>query len=421
MNFNIYKKIIIFLIIIFIIINISFIKFNNSYATDIGEIVIDCDKDIIKKEEEFEISINLENNSTAVFTMYLYFDDTKVEFLSGPDNINLIGNHIVYVWHDITGGNSAKQGTLAKFKFKAKDDGIANFVVDGEFYNKSQEQLSIQFKDLQIQIGNMQSMSQEIKTSNDEQGNNTQVQNANLKVLRLNREGLVPTFEENIYEYYLTVLNNVNDIEILTISDNPNATIEIDGNNNLKEGLNIITIKVISEDKTQTNVYTIQVTKTANLESSNTNLEILAIENVLLYPQFGANVTNYKAEISNDISDLNILAVPENEKAIVEVIGKNNLKEGNNLVSVYVTALNGISKREYKVNVYKRNQEEETKYQEAVKDNQNKLEEIYDAEKTNDELSIQEDENHKRNIIIGVLVIVSFFVIFLIYNKKRNS
>lgn len=390
MNFNIYKKIIIFLIIIFIIINISFIKFNNSYATDIGEIVIDCDKDIIKKEEEFEISINLENNSTAVFTMYLYFDDTKVEFLSGPDNINLIGNHIVYVWHDITGGNSAKQGTLAKFKFKAKDDGIANFVVDGEFYNKSQEQLSIQFKDLQIQIGNMQSMSQEIKTSNDEQGNNTQVQNANLKVLRLNREGLVPTFEENIYEYYLTVLNNVNDIEILTISDNPNATIEIDGNNNLKEGLNIITIKVISEDKTQTNVYTIQVTKTANLESSNTNLEILAIENVLLYPQFGANVTNYKAEISNDISDLNILAVPENEKAIVEVIGKNNLKEGNNLVSVYVTALNGFSKREYKVNVYKRNQEEETKYQEAVKDNQNKLEEIYDAEKTNDELSIQE-------------------------------
>jgi len=418
MNIKAKKKIVI-LLISFVLIYIHCFNFNISFAVDNGIVIINCDKSNINKDEEFEISINLENAITSAFTLSLFFDNTKVEFVKGPDNINVIENEIIYVWYDLTGGKNSKQGEIAKLIFKAKDEGIANFVANGEFYNELQEQLPIKSKDIQVQIGNIQNTNQEKKISDDEQGNNTQVQNANLKVLRLDREGLIPNFEENIYEYYLTVLNDVNDIEVLAISDNANATVEVAGNNNLKEGVNDITIRVISEDKTQDNIYTIHVTKTSDLEISNTNLEILAIENILLYPEFDRNVTNYEAQISNEINNLNIFAVPENENGKVEITGNGNLKEGNNLININVTAPNGISKREYKVNVYKRNQEEETKYQEDVKDNQNKLEEIYDIEKTNDELSIQKDENHKRNIIIGVLIIVlvSFFVVFLIYKK----
>ena len=65
----------------------------------------------------------------------------------------------------------------------------------------------------------------------------------------------------------------------------------------LKIGLNSVKIKVISQDKTEEKVYELRVTKTDNLDSANTNLEILAIENYLLYPPFENSITQYTINI----------------------------------------------------------------------------------------------------------------------------
>ncbi len=75
----------------------------------------------------------------------------------------------------------------------------------------------------------------------------------------------------------------------------------------------------------QTNNFDIANNNTENTNMVNTNLEILAIENVLLYPPFDTNVTKYDIEISNETSKLNILAVPENEKASVQITGNDDL------------------------------------------------------------------------------------------------
>ena len=178
------------------------------------------------------------------------------------------------------------------------------------------------------------------KQASGEQGIDSKASNANLQALRLNIEGITPNFENNIYEYYLTVDNNIKEIEVLAITENPNANVDVSGNTNLKDGLNVINIVVTSEDKTTKNTYTIQVTKTSNLELANNNLEILAIENTLLYPPFDMTNTNYKAEISNELDNINILAIPQNENAVVKITGKDNLKQVSNLVTIVVTAPN---------------------------------------------------------------------------------
>lgn len=288
---------------IFFIINYIFIFlflvafFKISYASTTGTVYLSSNKDRIEKEEEIEISLSIENAKTAAFTSYLYFDDTKFEYVSGPENTNVVENRIIWVWYDEAGGKNSKTGELAKFKFKAKEEGLATFTANGEFYSEVGQLIQTDFKEIQVQVGEIQNKR---ITENKETGSNT-------------------------------------------------------------EGT--------------------QVTKTDNVETANTNLEVLAIENELLNPPFDAGITHYQVEISNKMTNLNVLAVPEDEKATVQIEGKDDLKEGNNSLKITVTAQNGFSEKIYEVNVYKRNLEEEAKYQEQVKENQEKLEKIYKTQK----------------------------------------
>lgn len=395
-----------------------------SKATSTGIVYINVDKNKLEKGEELEVSIYLKNNKTAAFSSDLYFDETKLEYVSGPDNTNVIGNRILYVWHDATGGKEAKEGELAKFKFKAKENGIICFTIDGEFYSQVGQLIQTNFEEAQAQIGNEETNLE--KQAKEEQGNNTEKNNANLQALRINQEGIIPSFNEQVEDYYLTISNDISEIEVLAIAENPNATVEISGNTNLKNGVNKIQVQVISEDKTQKKTYTIEVTKTTNLELANTNLEILAIENTLLNPPFEANITNYTTQVSNNVVDLNILAVPEDEKATIQIIGKEDIKEGNNQIKIIVTAANGFTKREYEVIVYKRNQEEEKKQQEEQAKLENDLKEAYQIEqttlKTPEETS--QEEIQKQNalgiilLMIGITLMISLGIF---YKRKKDT
>ncbi len=326
------------IIYLFILLFIGCFFFYSSYALKTGTVYLESNKETLEKEDEIEVSVNLKDTQTAAFNFSLYFDDTKFEYISNIENTNVVGNRIVFVWYDKSGLNGAKQGELVKFKFKAKENGIATFNLQGEFYSEKGQLIDTNFEEKQVRIGKEESILE--MQSQGEQGTDSSTSNANLKTLRLNIEGITPNFEKDVYEYYITVGNSVKEIDVLAVSENPNANVEITGNTNLKEGLNVINIVVTSEDKTIKNTYTIQVTKTANLELANTNLEILAIENALLNPTFDVIETNYKTEISSEVENIKILAVPQNEKATVKISGTDNLKQGNNLVIVEITAPN---------------------------------------------------------------------------------
>ena len=319
---------------------------------------------------------------------------------------------INFVWFDKLGGKEAKEGKIASFKFRAKENGKTTFTINGEFYNTNGQLINTNFKEEQVKIGKEDNLQKQLK---EEQGTNLDNNNCNLKSLRTNIQGLVPNFEKEVKEYYLTVPNDVQDLEILAVSENPNAIVEIKGNNKLKEEINDIEIKVTSADKTQSKVYIIHVSKTSNLELANTNLETLAIENALLNPPFDNLQTNYEVEVPNVTENLNILAVPENEQATIEIIGKENLKEGVNLVTVLVKAADGFTKKSYIIKVNRRNLNEEKKYQEEQEKQIEALENAYKIEKTSADITNYKLDNTNkqsnkyqaiRNWIIIIFVII---------------
>lgn len=419
------KKIVKFIATSFII--ISFLNIYGSIhinAVTTATVYLKCNIDIVEKGEEIELSFYISDQKTAAYNINLYFDKSKFEFVSGPENINIQENKIIIVWYDQLGGGGAKQGELGKIIFKAKENGIANFVAEGEFYSEKGQLIQTNFEATQVQIGREEgNLKEQIEK---EQGTNTQKDNANLQALRLDKEGIVPDFQTNVYEYDLTISNDISSIDVLAIAENPNSQIEITGNNQLNEGLNLIKINVISEDKTNNKIYTIKTTKTSNIELANTNLEILAIENTLLTPPFDNHITKYSTEVSNTINKLNILAVPENENAKIEILNNEDIKEGNNIINVIVTAQNGITKREYQVNVYKRNAQEEANYIEEQSKQKEKLEEAYEIEKTtlmNEQNAREDNKNVKNYIIIGIISIITvlFIVTMLIFYKKRKT
>lgn len=402
------------------------------WAMQTGSVYLESNKNNVEKDEEIEITVNLSGNETAAFNILLNFDDAKWEYISDIESANVENGNILYVWYDEAGGSNAKQGELVEFKFKAKENGLSTFNISGEFYNSSGQQIEADFKETQVQIGK-EDTTLELQ-SEEEKGSNTEKNNSYLQSLRLDIEGISPEFDKNIHEYYITVPTKVKDLEVLAISENPKATINIAGNERLKNGSNTIKIEVISEDKSTNKVYNIYVTRTNDFEAANANLEILAIENTLLTPAFNINETNYNAEVGKNVEDLNVFAVPENENAKIEVSGGSNLQEGDNTVIITVTAENEYTVKEYKINVHKRNEKEQIEYQQEQEEQKEKLEDAYEIEKLSvDEEKVNGAEERKEdkgveekteNIIftlIGTIIsiLVLGFTVYRIIKEKK--
>ena len=64
------------------------------------------------------------------------------------------------------------------------------------------------------------------------------------------------------------------------------------------------------------------------------------------------------------MQNLNILAIPQNENAKVEIAGANNLKIGDNNITVTVYAENGVTFKKYKITVHRRNEKEQKEQEE---------------------------------------------------------
>ena len=414
-------------------------------------VTLNVNEDILENGEDFSLSVNANNVDMAACTIWLYFDSEKLKCISDMDNINVIDNRVVYTWvSDI--GTDKNVEELLKINFEAKQDGVASFAIVGEFYNEKGEEIDVSYNQKDIQIGGEQQggeeqnedkgrteMQEEAGADKEGQASeNVADNNANLKVMRLNMEGVNPDFDKDITEYYLIVDESVNNIDVTAIAENKDANVEISENKGLKNGVNKIKILVTSKDKTTKKEYIINVTKTDNVEAANTNLETLAVEYYTLSPEYNANVTNYNVEVSNLTNDLNILAIPEDEDAKVDINGNKNLKNGNNKVIISVTAENGITKKDYLINVYKRNEDEEKgneqKQQNIIQEANTVMERIAtesEEETAGDTEDEQENENQEQIVsnettagkaimIIGSIasVVILGLTVYTIRRKK---
>lgn len=420
-------KITIFIFVFMFFINyIIFFNLNNIYASTKGNVYLSRNKQEVNVGDEIEISINIEGFNTSAYDFELYFDSHKLEFLENTkdkDNINVSNNKINYIWFDRSGNNEVT-GNIKTFRFKAKKEGIVSFSLNGNFYTKKAQEVDTSFNNLQVNIIDANNNKSILQKQEEEIGESNDISNSKLQNLRFNIEGLVPEFNKDVFEYYLTVNNNINNLEILTVPENKNSKVEITGNENLKEGLNIIKVQITSKDNTSSSSYIINVTKTNNIEDANTNLETLAIQNYLLYPNFDNTVTNYNVEVANDTNNINLLAIPEDEEAKVEIDKNDKLQEGNNTIKITVTAKNSYTKKVYNINVYRRNENEEKEYklkQEENKELLNNIQKTSTSKEDNNNQKQTEEQNKDIYLIVTLIILLIILIFTVIFFKIRRS
>ncbi len=91
---------------------------------------------------------------------------------------------------------------------------------------------------------------------------------------------------------------------------------------------------------------------TNNKKSSNTKLSELKVYPGTLSPAFSADVRKYTVQVDSDVEEVTISATTKSSKATFYVSGGTNLKEGENVAKVVVTAEDGTT-NSYTITIHK--------------------------------------------------------------------
>lgn len=173
--------------------------------------------------------------------------------------------------------------------------------------------------------------------------------NADLKSLKMISPEYEINYSYNITDYYVTVPNETETVEIEAIADDTNATVKIVKPDVLDYGQNTITITVTAANGTEKQ-YNIYVTR---LESNNAFLKELTITDITnssnpkelpLTPTFNKMNLRYDLEVENYVSKISLTGTLEDELLATSTgLQEYDLNVGANTISVVVTAQDGSS------------------------------------------------------------------------------
>jgi len=153
-------------------------------------------------------------------------------------------------------------------------------------------------------------------------------------------------FDENNTEYFVIVNYDIEKVNIDgTVSDSKAKATGF-GEKTLAVGDNMFEIIVTAENG-KTKTYKVNVKRLTEDESvsSNADLKFLEVEGYTL--NFDKNTLSYRLKLVNDITKLNINYETDDSKAIVNLKGNDNLKDGS-VVVLQVTSTDGTVK-EYEI------------------------------------------------------------------------
>lgn len=161
-----------------------------------------------------------------------------------------------------------------------------------------------------------------------------------LTSLSVDKGTLSPTFASD-KKLYTVDLDEGEDS--ITISAEGNNKITGIGTHELKVGANTFEVKSIDSSNKE-NIYRITVNR-GNVVSP--YLEYLAIDNYSIAEEFNKENTNYTANIYDNITKLDVIAVPEDKNATVAITGHENMVPGLNTIKIVVTDESSNSKTYY--------------------------------------------------------------------------
>ena len=290
--------------------------------------------------------------------------------------------------------------------------------------------VTVKAKETTNNVGNTGGSSNSGNNNTDNTSNNEKSSNANLSNL-----GIKPNdfkgFKQNKYSYNVTVPNDVTSVEVYAYKGDEGQSVSGTGVKNLKEGENTFEVKVVSEDKSKTNTYTIVVTREESENSENSNnttedtntteeeqipedennteasgltLKSLKVEGITdkenitiepnISPDFSPDIYEYTTTVQFDVNSLKIEAEPNSENTTIEILGNENFQIGENIVTI------------------------------LLKDNDTGEQQTYQiiVNKTSDVIILENNIKYiKWGIIIAIVVIILIAIIIAVVNYRRKT
>lgn len=189
---------------------------------------------------------------------------------------------------------------------------------------------------------------------------------ATLKNLGINpKEYDFSGFKKDQTEYSVEVPNEIKTVEVYAEATDSKAQVTGTGDIELNEGANEAKIEVIAQDGTKKN-YTITITRKASevsitsLTDTKFGLSDLSITGQTISPTFKNTVYSYTVGLREDLSSLDIKATATDSDAKIEIVGNENLQQGENTITVIVKNEKTNQTATYQITV-KKNVVSETK------------------------------------------------------------
>lgn len=157
--------------------------------------------------------------------------------------------------------------------------------------------------------------------------------------LEISNGKLSPTFGKNVTSYKATVQSDK--VVIKAVASDSGAKIEGDvGEKSLNYGGNTFVVKVISPRGNERK-YSIYITRPFAIvqKDSDISLKSLSVSSGTL--NFKADQFLYDIQVGYDVDNIEVVAVPNSEKAKVEIQKEEKLIVGENTINVVVTAEDG--------------------------------------------------------------------------------
>lgn len=324
--------------------------------------------------------------------------DNDLDYIDGidgvittSDNLRLAGiessDTFNGVYDDETGrlvgaGLPLTNGTVVMtLVFDVVGDGTGNITLSG----KTAKYLN---------ISDFDTMTKELALTRNVSTNN------NLSSLKASVGTFDVAFDKDVTVYTLTVPYDTESVILSGELEDVYASVDGLVEYKLVEDKMTAIVTVTAEDGS-VKTYTIYIVKEAKpvttpvvyYYSSNNYLKSLEIDGYEI--EFNKDTNEYKIKVKSDVTSLDIKALSEDSRSRVEITGNENFKEGENTVTITVTAEDGTI-REYKLVVDK-----EEKKQAAV---------------------TTDDSNTAEKVVIVILIIlVVLGLLYLIFKKDDEE
>lgn len=369
----------------------------------------------LKTDENGKYEIKLKDVGSDEFTQVEFevaYDSNLIKFEGNESSDysttpNYSGNKAF-----IVSANNYKDGVIGAFN-------ITNLF--GENTTTSFVIKNIKFKKGDVEVGTAADYSKTLTLRQGVTTTTTRPKNTSASVTSLSFKNatMKPAFNQSIHEYKLYTKDTIRQVTLFyttletgvtlksectvgcTVSSQSDTLIQT------IQGKNEVIFKFTSEDEKNTEEYKFIIYRGETTDGSN-KLAGLNIKDYNINEKFDENILDYTASVPYEVENLEINATAADENAKVEIKGNNNLKVGENVITITVTPTDEEDEiKIYNITVIR--------------------EEYVSEEPTSKFVPGAIDKKDNSNIILIILIVlVSLTIIgiaayLIFFNKKKNK